>query len=157
MNEAASDGPLIGHCEKWGLPEQLGSILDIRDPIRACAGFEPNVVLIFSYMGPLGWIDWINTWRAIRRGGVARYSLWIVTENNLVVLEVDGGAFKRGIKRLIGRWPLEAVTAQRIRPRNRMVSHWPMAMIVQTPAENFEVKAEAFDEATENLISLLCD
>lgn len=114
---APKDRP-TNNCEKWDLLDQVDEFIDPGVPIYSCATFQPNFALLFTYMGPLGWIDWINLWRAIKRGGVARFSLWILTAYELLVFEIDGGISKRDIKQLIGRWPLEEVSAVRIAPRS---------------------------------------
>lgn len=149
--------PFPGHCVRWGLSDQLVRFIKPSASIRACAAFQPNYVPYFLYLGPLGIFDFIRLWLAIKGGGAAKHTLWVLTTDELVVLEIDNGVRKRHIKRQIGWWRLSDVTGERIRPKGFGRGNSPFAMRVRTPDRVFEVCAETFDDSSAELISYLCE
>lgn len=157
--------PLFG-SSKW--KEKSRKLIEsvqpyVPEPIVNAAWFQPNGMTAQGGLGSLGLIigvvTWVGReWAIRRRGGLAPWTLWVLTYCRVYVFDGRPGFKNRAIlDRRIGAWDRSAIRVRGVRERYGALKGDPsFAMSLETSASwRVEVRAFHHGQSEFNLIQSL--
>lgn len=135
----------------------------VPEDIVNAAWFQPNGMTAWGGIGGLGLIiaivTWIGQqWAIRRRGGLARWTLWVLTNGRLYVFDGHPGFKNRAIlDRRLGAWDRSTIHVKRVRERHGALKGDPsFAIAFETPdSRHVEVRAFYHGQSEFNLIQML--